>query len=117
MDIKNIDLGAVKIKEVWLVTSNTDLTEGRGHIVILHVCWSRTTAIRLAKGKGVQGSDANLDLSFAVKLDGIWLAKTFITGPSDNDRLTDRLDNEKEAALKKAKDAGLTAKDLEILRR
>lgn len=41
-------------KDVWLTVTNSDLTEGRGRPVILYVCDSPVTAIRLGKKKSVQ---------------------------------------------------------------
>lgn len=44
----------METKEVWVVTTNTDLTEGRGKEVGLAFCEQYATARRIGKGKYVQ---------------------------------------------------------------
>lgn len=44
-------------KTVYAVIGNVDLTEGRGPLYIKHLCEIEPTAIRLAKGEYVQGSN------------------------------------------------------------
>ena len=68
------DITITDTKEVWVVYTNTDLTEGRGHQYPIHVCGSASTAARMATRKGVQGSDANVSKEIAVKVRGSWLA-------------------------------------------
>jgi hypothetical protein len=45
-------------KIAYAVYSNTDLNEGRGKEIRLGICESRTTAARLSRRRGVQGTDA-----------------------------------------------------------
>lgn len=48
------------VNPIWVVWTNTDLTEGRGANYVLYWCETETTANRLAKGRGVMGSDADV---------------------------------------------------------
>ncbi|HHO0758299.1 TPA: hypothetical protein ACRTNY_001360 [Aeromonas hydrophila] len=61
------DITITDTKEVWVVYTNSDLTEGRGHQYPIHVCGSASTAARMATRKGVQGSDANVSKEIAVR--------------------------------------------------
>ena len=51
---------------VFLVMTNTDKTEGKGRNRIERVCRREATALRLAKGADVQGSDGSVSQSIAV---------------------------------------------------
>ena len=42
------DLTITDTKDVWVVYTNTDLTEGRGYQYPIHVCGSPATAERMA---------------------------------------------------------------------
>ena len=75
-------------KECWLVTTNTDLTEGRGTQYAKYVCWAESTALRLAKGIDVQGSNGTVFKSFAYKISSQigWFAKSRILDMSAEDK-------------------------------
>jgi hypothetical protein len=49
-----------KEKNLFACCTNTDLTEGRGKQYIFALAENESTALRLAKGKNVQGADANI---------------------------------------------------------
>lgn len=54
---------SVKIEEagsMWVVFTNSDLTEGRGYRTPIEYCQFLITARRLAVGRGVQGHDADV---------------------------------------------------------
>lgn len=102
-------------KQVWVAWTNTDLTEGRGARFPLFVAESREAAVRLGRGKSVQGSNCSVTEGIAVKIDGQWLVPGRVEGESGQDK-KDRLRREaKEAALEKARAAGLTDLDLAAL--
>lgn len=101
-----------KSKVVWVVYTNTDLTEGRGYNFPLFVCESEATAMRLAKRRYVQGSDAPIKECVAVMVNGSWLAPVRIeTSTVEDDRKQVAI-NARRDALKKAREAGLTDDDL-----
>ena len=98
----------LETKPCWLVVSNSDRTEGKGKSVILAVTWSRSTANRRARGMGVMGSDAEVRPSTAVRTRDGWLAATQILDPSDSDLAQDKLEEERQVALQKARDLGMS---------
>lgn len=112
-----------EMKTVWVVYTNTDLTEGRGHQYPKFVCEKRSTAIRLAKKQGVQGSDADVEQKVAVLVNGVgWLAPVVIQQPNAGDRVEEeRIEREaikrtqKLEIIEKAKKLGLSEYELEKL--
>lgn len=111
------DLKITDSKEVYSVWVNTDLTEGRGHQVPIAVCEIEATAIRLAKGRDVQGTNGNVHKMVAVRINnGPWLAPVQIHAASKEDHVAQQAKNEREAVLAKAKAAGLTDDEIAVLR-
>lgn len=45
----------------WLVTTNTDCNEGRGKQIPLYFTLKESTAIRMGKGKYIQGGDCPVE--------------------------------------------------------
>jgi len=105
------------IKEAFVVWTNTDLTEGRGWQYPAAVCESETTAIRLAKGRGVMGSDCGVEPAPIFKIDGLWYAPAKIESPDKNDLSVDAQRVEKRAAEEKAKSLGMTPDEIIALAR
>ena len=101
-------------KKVWVVWTNTDLTEGRGRETVKVVCEKEATAKRLAKGAYVMGSDCPIKEGEAVRLGGQWLIPGRIIHPTTEDLEENDL-TEKEKVIKKAKDAGLSNADIMLL--
>lgn len=99
-------------KKVWAVWTNTDLTEGRGYKKILAVCGKKATAIRLGRKKYVQGSDCPITESVAIYFNNQWFIPGEIHLCSIGDDEVQRALDKKEAAIQKAKDAGLSKLDL-----
>lgn len=102
-------------KTIYVVWTNTDLTEGRGHQIPIAYAESVATAARLAKKRGVMGSDADYRRFEAVKHGGYWCAPVSIERPSEHDKVVDETNDRKAAALEKARQLGLTDDDLEAL--
>ena len=115
---------AIAGKTVWLVWSQTDLTEGKGFRFVKHVCETEATANRLAYKKYVQGSNCPVEKSMAYRLNvgeekGLmtsWYALSKIERPTKDDLARQKKINELEAAVAKAKAAGLTEEDIRALR-
>lgn len=113
-----------KTKPVWIVWTNTDLTEGRGGEYPLYVCESETTANRMSKKRGVQGSDARVERFDAVLFANRWCAPVQIQQPTIEDREADKrveqariADQRLHEALQRAREAGLSEEDIAILGR
>lgn len=103
-------------KVVWQTISNTDLTEGKGHSIILYTCELKTTALRLGYKKYVMGSNCPVYESTAYRINGLWYIKHPITQPSTQD-IQQHTTNEKvNAVWEKAKFLGLSAEEIEILK-
>ncbi|UVO19564.1 hypothetical protein [Stutzerimonas stutzeri] len=105
----------METKQIYVVWTNTDLTEGRGHQVPIAYAESASTAARLAKKRGVMGSDADYRPFEAVKHGGQWCGPVTIERPSECDTAIDEVNARKAAALEKARQLGLTGEDLEAL--
>jgi hypothetical protein len=100
---------------VWVAYTNTDCTEGRGHDVPIAVCAAETTALRLARNQGVQGSDGPVRAMELVKIDGKWYAPSAaltVVEPTREDIAAQAAIDAKREAVAKAKAAGLTDADL-----
>ena len=106
------------IEQLWVVYVNTDLTEGRGSDAATWTCLSEATALRLAKGAGVQGSDATVGAVEVVRINGLpyvpWNGVR-IERPSATDEATQKRLDAKRMAIAKAKQAGLTDADIRAL--
>lgn len=112
-----------KEKDIWVVENNTDLTEGRGGQYAQHVCEKKSTAIRLARKAGVQGSDAAVLAGKGYYIDKKWYYERFLTSPNKEDLLEERRLEEIEVKLKeknlileKAMALGLTAEEIAKLK-
>jgi len=112
------DFRIVETIDIWRVVSNTDLTEGRGKSVLLNNCRCKATAKRLAKGKGVMGTDALVRKALGFKLygDHFYYAPSYLVQPSRDDIEAQRIMDQREEAVRKAKEAGLTELDIELIR-
>lgn len=112
-------------KMVFAIYINSDLTEGRGYNYPLFICEKRSTAVRMAFKRNVQGCNGQVEEvpAFRLKNHYGWFAPAVITGPSKED-----LDNEKKMeaeqklaeakaiAIEKARLLGLSDSDIEALR-
>lgn len=102
-------------RTVWVVYTNTDRTEGRGHDVPIAVCAAEATALRLARKQYVQGSDGPVRTMELVKIDGKWYAPSAainVVEASREDVAAQAAIDARRAAVEKAKAAGLSDADL-----
>jgi len=102
-------------KTVWVAWTNTDCTEGRGRNIPKVVCDLEATAIRLGRKGSVQGSDCQVSDHLAVMVNNCWLIPGVIHAQTAEDVKTQNLIDKKQAAIEKAKAAGLTEEDLKLL--
>ena len=106
-------------KTLWVVYTNSDLTEGRGRKVPRLVCEIEATARRLARGASVMGSDGDvLPVKPLVQEGQLFVPYALARAipPTTDDLAAQDKADAKEAALKKAQEAGLTDEDLRALR-
>ncbi len=102
----------MEAKNIFVVVTNSDLTEGRGHPVEIAYCEVEATANRLAKGRGVMGSNADVRNAIAVYANGRWCAPVKIEQPSSEDKRTQEILDRRGIAIAKALELGLTGSDL-----
>lgn len=99
-------------KIVFVVWTNTDLTEGKGRQYPLYVCDSQTTALRLAKKQGVQGTDADVYDEEAYRINNKWYAPARIQAANLSDKKIDKDRQIREDTINKAKKLGLSNEDI-----
>lgn len=102
-------------KQVFVVWTNTDLTEGKGRQYPLYVCESKTTALRVGKNAGVQGSSADIYADEAYMMDGRWYAPSNIMRASLADKKIDQARQRSVEIVDKAKKLGLSNEDIVAL--
>lgn len=102
---------------VYVVRVNSDLTEGRGRQVIKAVCAIRSTAVRLARGADVQGSNGQVSEESAFLVGNTWFVPGSITQPTPQDARAE--DDERQIGVikRKALKAGLSDDDIALLAR
>jgi hypothetical protein len=108
----------METKKLWVVISNTDLTEGRGAQIPIAVCYNEVTAKRHAKGKYVQGMDCPIIEMNLICIENRWyvpIDAVRIIGPSKEDIEEQKRIDTKRNAIQKARDLGLTDDDLRDL--
>lgn len=104
---------------LWAVYTNTDLTEGRGRQYVMHFCRLRSTAIRLGRKGYVQGCDCPVEPVEVLLLDGkrvLPASLIEVKEPTREDEAAEEKRLALEAALSRAKEAGLSAEDIALLR-
>lgn len=116
----------METKKAYVVTHNSDLTEGKGHRVIHRICESEVTALRLSKGIDVQGCDGSVLPVTLYKPEDEniqwrtwWYGPVKVEEPSKEDRKTEELIRKTKAqteaarrALARAKELGLSAEEI-----
>lgn len=102
--------------EIFIVWTNTDLTEGRGYQIPIAHCEKEATAKRLAKKKGVMGSDASVKPYTSIKHDGMWVAPFYMESSTPEDDVQQKKIDAYNEAIEKARAAGLSDSDLEALK-
>lgn len=115
----------MKKATVYVAYVNSDLNEGRGRDIPFVVCELKETAIRLGKGKNVQGADARVrpvDLIEITNERGVslWYAPVRecidIKLPNKSDKIQEGKRKMEEKIVQKAKDAGLSDEEIRILK-
>lgn len=109
----------METKTVYSVTVNTDGTEGRGRNYIKHFCEAEATARRLAYGADVQGSHGTVEAITLYKPASSprWFGPVYIEPQTDKDKQAQVRLDERNAALKRATDLGLTKDEISLIQR
>jgi leucyl aminopeptidase len=106
---------------VWVVWSNTDLTEGRGREFAKHICRFETTAKRLASKSYVQGSDCPYEeiplLSLQIGYRNYKFSAVRVIEPTDKDTKEQTQLNKTKEAEQKALKLGLTPEEIMDIKR
>lgn len=110
-------MSSTETKPVWVVWSTKDLNEGRSNLFPLHVCESYGTAVRLAKGAYVQGSDCPIRPGTAYWIDGDWYIPGVIIQPSLDDIRADKEAKKLKDVLDRCRAAGITTEDIDLLKK
>lgn len=105
----------MKTKRVWIAWGNTDITEGRGQMFPFVISESRACCIRNGKRAYVMGSDCPVEPFECPYVDGRWLAPARFERPSKEDEQADKRQQELEAAIEKARAAGLDEATIKTL--
>ena len=108
----------MKEHTIWTVSTNSDLTEGRGNQYVKHYCRTEATAMRLAKRGYVQGSDCPVDKVTLIEVEGGYIMPTSfirIMEPSQEDLKLEGHLVKVRSAHEKAKSAGLTDEEITLL--
>lgn len=104
---------------LYAVWRNTDDTEGRGKEWVAHLCRKLATAKRLAHRKYVQGGDCPITEVRTIRsVDGrphVPLSMFIIEEPTLQDELDQKRIDAKQAAIEKARAAGLTDEEITAL--
>ena len=104
-------------KGVWVVWTNTYLTEGRGQRYPLAVCELKATAIRLGKGKYVQGSDCPVSEVNALHWNDMWYVPGRIIRPTTEDEKKQKQNDLQKKAEAKALELGLTTEEIMYIKK
>lgn len=102
-------------KTAYAVIGNTDLTEGRGDLLVKAICELPVTANRLGRGGFVQGTACPIDEVLVFRYKGRMYGPVSITPPSKDDEASQKRADAKAAVLAKARASGLTEDELKLL--
>lgn len=110
-------------REVYVVWTNTDLSEGRGREYAMAYTKLEATARRLARRNYVQGTDCHVTKADLLWHDGEWYAPGPRVEPGTREDIEEqkRLDEEKrrealrDRAIERAKSLGLTDEEIRLM--
>lgn len=109
------NLAVEKHISVYVVRINSDLTEGKGRQVIKAVCAIRSTAVRLARGADVQGSNGQVTEESAFLVGNTWFVPGSIMQPAPQDVRAEDVERQIDVIKRKALKAGLSDDDIALL--
>lgn len=104
-------------RKIYDVSTNTDLTEGRGSEYVKHTCVLLSTAIRLAHRGYVQGSDCPITTR-EVDYDpetGMYYGKIEVNRGTPADEKQEEKRRRLQSVLERAKQLGLSDEDIKII--
>lgn len=98
---------------------NTDLTEGRGYNYPYVCSGLEETALRLGKGKNVQGSNAYIEKVEAIRVNGtVYIPHRYIylTSPSKDDIKNSMIRIKTQQAEERLKALGASQEDINLIK-
>lgn len=101
--------------DAFVASTNSDLTEGRGHEVIIAYCETPATARRFAKRRGVQGFDGDVSPVRLYIIEGRHYGPVRFERATDDDRAAMVAHDRRAELLAKARAAGLSDDDIKFL--
>lgn len=110
-----IDPDRLSVIDVWVVMTNTDLTEGRGAEFVYKVCEIEATAHRFSKKMGVQGSDGTIRKTIAIKHGRAVFVPGRIEPPSQADKEAQSDLERRAKILEKMREAGISEADMQFV--
>mgnify|MGYP001568901927 CR=1 FL=1 len=105
-----------KKKIAYVVFVNSDGTEGRGYPVVKAVCDKRATALRLAKGADVQGSNGQVLKTELLWVGTSWFGPVTVVQSTVEDDRAERRMNEVQAVIDRGLALGLTPDEIAVIR-
>lgn len=103
----------------YVTLQNTDLTEGRGRQRPLAISRNKETALRIGRGKDVQGSDCSVEAIKIYRMSGFGWRQYYgpitLTEPNKQDIKNEEIRLARKAVLRKAKELGLTDEEIALL--
>lgn len=99
------------MSKLYIVFTNSDLTEGRGFLVPFAWSYNKYTALRLAKRRGVQGSDADVQSIETIEhlgMEYIPIACVPVEYPTKQDEDLQKQEEERNNAIAKMRELGVT---------
>jgi len=100
------------------VYANTDMTEGRGWPIPIGFSWSKSKAIKMGKGKGVCGGDAdirNIPIKVIEGKSYMLVNSVYITNPTSQEDAEEEERIARETLIHKMLDSGFTKAEIELL--
>lgn len=101
------------IKKGFVCITNSDCTEGRGRQIYFGWTLNRFTASRLAKGKGVQGTNADVKPIDIYVIKDTQYGPIMLERPNQKDKEEEDQYKSREAMLDLLKAKGITAEEIE----
>jgi hypothetical protein len=99
------------MSKLYVVFTNTDLTEGRGYQIPIAWSVNKYTAQRMARGEGVMGSNADVRVVDTLLVEGkqyLALDYVLLEHPTKEDKLKEQQEEERNTILTKMKELGVT---------
>lgn len=109
------ELPDTRVFDGYIVVSNSDCTEGKGHPVYIAYARNFYTAKRSAQKRGVQGGPADITKERFIQIENTVYAPVLLEQPTQWDIDAEARRQDYEALREKAKTLGLTDEEIDGL--